>query len=263
MDLLLELRLDIYELVLPKHEVLSFGNMAAYSHPPMTSPAITNHLGKHLPLTQVSRQVRDETTPILYGKNKFEVILRSDKVFEVPKQSNRNGRNAKNNAKWLASHYVDYSLTYGDRHAAAWARVARPEAIAHTRYMGVMVEKADHVFQWRHMRQLSLSPSSLSLERTGLFSARKWHMHAIELKCPGRITWQWEVDCRPTPIVVSEKSLQRKAPTPFEPMVHPEQCTRCRMMIEDWRTDGKKEGGMSREHFLALVWYGGHTSPLQ
>ena len=162
----------------------------------MTSPAITKHLGKHLPLTQVSRQVRDETTPILYGKNKFEVVLRSDKVFEVPTYSNHNGRNAKNNAKWLACHYVVYGLTYGDRHAAAWTRVARPEAIAHTRHLRVVVQKADHVVQWRDLRQLSLSPSSLSLERTGVFSARKWHMHAIELKCPGRNTWTWNIDCR-------------------------------------------------------------------
>jgi hypothetical protein len=75
MDLPLELRLDIYEYILVSDEPISFGNRSAFLHPPMTSLAITNPLGRYLPLTQVSRQIRDETTPLLYGQNTFNVLL--------------------------------------------------------------------------------------------------------------------------------------------------------------------------------------------
>jgi hypothetical protein len=260
MDLPLELRLDIYELILPQNEELSFGNVSAHVRPPMTCPAFTHHLGDHLALTQVSRQVRNETTPILYGKNQFEVILRANKVAEAPPmQPPCTRRTAKKSAKWAADCDPVYYLTYGDRHAAAWARVARPQAIRRVRRLLVGVERADLVAEWRHLRRLSLSPSSLSLERTGLFSVQRWHLHAIELKCPVLTTPVWCVDS--TGYFAHEKGLAKvDPPKPHRPGV-PQVCSRCRLMFNAWRIDVLRARGTTRELFLALVWYGGRESP--
>ena len=257
MDLPLELRLNIYELVLPTNEELSFGNMSAYIRPPMTCFALTGHFGQYLPLTQVSRQVRDETTPILYGKNKFEVVLRTDKVAEAPpKQLTSTRWSAKKSAKRVADYDPAYYLTYGDRHAAAWARVARPEAIAQMRRLMVGVERADLVTEWRHLRQLSLSPSSLSLERTGLFSAQRLHLHAIELKCPMIATLYWDVNTI-NYYGLRKGFIKRDPAEPKRPGA-PQACSRCKMILDDWRIDVVRAGGPTRELFLGLVWYGGH-----
>ena len=260
MDLPLELRLDIYELVLPTNEELSFGNMSAYIRPPMTCFALTGHFGQYLPLTQVSRQVRDETNPILYGKNDFECILRSNKVAEAPpKQLTRTRRSAKKNAKWVADYDPVYYLTYGDRYAAAWARVARPEAIAQVRRLLVGVERADLVTEWEHLRHLSPSPSRLSLERTDLFSVQRWHLHALELKCCGLYTPVWPVNSIAYRVndIRLLGLLEARAKRPGRPLA----CSRCRMMFEDWRMDVIRAGGTTRELFLGLVWYGGHETP--
>ncbi|GAB7329197.1 hypothetical protein MBLNU13_g01014t1 [Cladosporium sp. NU13] len=166
-------------------------------------PDITNHLGKLLALTQVSHQVRAETDPLLYGQNTFEVMLRAAKVVEepFPQQLARPSRGRKTRLLLLDENPVSETpehLLYGDRYAAIWAASARPEALARIRRLTVTVEKADLNSQWRHLRHrhLSMSPSSISLERTGVFSAHRWHLHAIELKCPGRHTVVWDVDCR-------------------------------------------------------------------
>lgn len=188
MDLPLVLRLTIYDTVLVSDEPISFGNKSALLHPPMTSPAITNHLGKYLPLTQVSRQIRDETTPILYGQNTFDVVLRSVKTrVRPPPQLTRSNANFKAEIA-LRDRILDHSpcsLAYGDHHAAAWALIARPDAIAHLQRLSVTIEKADLNTRWKHYHQLTLSSSNLNLEWTGVFSARSWHLHAMELKCPG------------------------------------------------------------------------------
>ena len=260
MDLPLALRLDIYELILPKNEELSFGNVSGWVTPPMTCPAFTHHLGQYLYLTQVSRQVRDETTPILYGMNTFEVILRSDVVTEArPKQLISTRRSAKKSAKRVPDYDPVLYLTYGDRHAAAWARVARPEAIAHIRRMMVALERSDLFLQWKHLRQLSLSPSSRSLERTGLFSVQRWHLHAIELKCPSLHSPVWRVHTKWYPVHKNEL-IKRDPPESKYPDA-PQPCSRCRLMFDDWRTDVIRAGGTTRELFLGLVWYGGHEIP--
>lgn len=265
MDLPLELRLDIYELVLPKNEILSFGNMGSTLHPPQSSAALTNHLGQYLPLTQVSHQVRDETNPVLYGQNAFEVILRADKVIVGNSRTEPvyKGQSVKKHVICLRELAPVQYLTYGDRHAATWARVVRAETIAQIKRLVVGIEKADAIIEWRHLPHLVFPPSRLSLEGDSPFSAYRWHMHAIEMKCPGLDTWTWNVDS--TQYHVKNKRLaliEGKAAEGKRTDNH-QACGRCSLMLDEWRKVGIREGGTSREHFLRLVWYGGRESRLR
>ena len=260
MDFPIELRLEIYELFLPKNEKVSFGNMSSACHPPQASAALTHHLGQYLLLTQISRQVRDEATSILYGQNTFEVILRADKVIvggNPPSKPAHKRQGAKKHANRVTDRAPVYDLIYGDRHAAAWARVARPETIAQIKRFQLVVEKADAIVEWKFLRHLALSPSSPSLERTGLFSAYKWYMHAIELKCPGRDPWIWELNS--TQYHVDDKN--DKSLALLKRTDDHQACSRCSLMLGEWRTISRREGVTSREHFLGLVWYACHESP--
>lgn len=255
MDLPLVLRLTIYDTVLVSDEPISFGNKSALLHPPMTSPAITNHLGKYFPLTQVSRQIRDETTPILYGQNTFDVVLRSVKTRVIPPpQPNRSNRKSKTGIPLYdrSLTHNEVSLAYGDHHAATWALIARPDAIARLQRLSITIEKADLNTQWKHYRQLTLSSSSLSLERTGVFSARRWHLHAIELKCPGLDTTVWTLDCRENR--TGDRRLKWHI-TGSGCQGETQACSRCRLLLDDWRIDRVRQGGMSKELFLAMAWY--------
>jgi len=247
----------IYDLVLVSDEPVSFRN-----HPSK------NHLGQYLPLTQVSRQVREETTPLLYGQNVFEVKLRSIKVDEVekvdeesvqqPLRQNKTPKMKMSLRQRKPISPVPEHLLWGDRYAAAWADIARPKQIAQVQQLAVTVVKADRNRNWNHLRHLSKSPSSLSQEHTGVFSARSWHLHAIELKCPGRHSVVWNLDCRENRSGDRRLNLYAKD---LEDLYEPKPCSRCRLMLDGWRTQHNRQDGMSRALFLALVWYGIHGSP--
>jgi hypothetical protein len=260
MDLPAELRLDIYEYILVSDEPISFGNRSAFLHPPMTSPAITNPLWRYLPLTQASRQIRDETTPLLYGKNTFNVLLRSVKTVEklLPKPTRPKWSSTEEEHP-LFDHVASSDpgcLLYGDQHAAAWACVARPEAVAHVQRLTVTIEKAHRIAEWRHWPQLYLTPSNNSLEQTAVFSARRWHFHAIELRCPGLDTAVWTLDCRENQTGDRRprwRTLGSGSQGQFEG--ESQACGRCSLMLNNWRIARVKNGDMSKELFLALTWY--------
>jgi hypothetical protein len=243
----------VYELALVSDEEISFGNVSGLLCPPKISTAFTNHLAAYLPLTQVSKQIRDETTPMLFARNTFNVVLTTH-VHEGPLTQLKRQRSSVETKALLdeASASADSGhLTYGDRHAAAWIKNARPEALKHIQRLTIEVVKADLIARWQRLQHLYKIPDS-SQDSLGDFSPSQWYFHAIELKCPGLDTNIWSVDCK-------EKRVECKEVVPIErpglgsqPPAKP--CVKCCMMLSGWCVDSAFDGGVSREHFLNLVW---------
>jgi hypothetical protein len=75
-DMPRELRDMVYKEALVSDEPISFGNHGARPSTPRTA---RNSLAEYLPLTQVSRALRDEATPILFKLNTFAVLLSTQK----------------------------------------------------------------------------------------------------------------------------------------------------------------------------------------
>ena len=255
-DLPAELHIIIYELILVQDEDISFGNVSALLRPPRTTPALTNHLGPYCPLTHVSKRVRDETTPILFGRNTFHVLLSTHKHDGPLTQMIRQRRSTKTKSLFddASASTAPGHLTYGDRNAAAWARNARPEALACIQRLTIEVEKADLVARWQHLRHLYKAPGGYQ-EPLGVFSPTRWYLHAIELRCWGLDTIVWTVDCKEKRIFCKE--IQRVGPDWPSARQQPKSCERCRSMLLEWGVDREIEEGFNKEHFLGLIWYHG------
>jgi hypothetical protein len=258
MDLPAEVRNMIYEPVLVQDEEISFGNISGLLRPPKITTAFTNHLAMLLPLTQVSVQIRDETTPMLFGRNTFNVVLTTHKHEGPRTQLNRQHRSAETKVFFdeTSASTAPGHLTYGDRRAAAWIKIARPEAIKHIQRLTVEVEKADLVTRWPHLRHLYETPN-ISQEALRVFAPSRWYSHAIELRCPGLDTNVWSIDCKENRIHCKEVVRVGAGFGFLGSQQSAKPCDRCRMMLLEWGLDRQFDGELRRGHFLGLVWYHG------
>lgn len=269
MDLPPELRNMVYELVLVQDQAISFGNKSPL---PSDSPAIntepTHHLKSLLALTQVSRQLRDETTPVLFGRNTFQVLLSTKRHDGPLTQFKRQLRSVESpvlfdldSAETPPGH-----LTYGDQNAALWATIARKEALMHIRQLSVDVELAESIPRWSRMQHLYATPSEPTAggrsfphewylapreRNTDNFSPYEWYTHAIAPRCIPYQSTTWRID-------YEERSLQhasiRKTGVPWDRRT-PLNCGGCHDSLWRWGNDYIKSGDiLTREHFLRLIW---------
>lgn len=242
----------VYELALVHNEHISFGNTGALpADSPAKNPEPTRHLKTLLPLTQVSRQLRDETTPILFARNTFRVLL-STRIHAGPlTQFKRMLRSAKPELFDLFSiTFRPGCLTYGDHKAAAWARVARKEALMHIRRLAVDIEQADSVPRWRYMQYLYQIPPEPATGR--FFSPQEWSLHAVRLECRIFECATWIVDfetrrVRCASVRKCSEGWNRRKRSP---------CQACKRMLREWGSDQTVRGDfLTKEHFLRLVGY--------
>jgi hypothetical protein len=261
-DLSAELRNMVYELRLISDEPISFGNIVAHVKPPNTSTTVTNHLKDYLPLTQVSRQLREETTAMLFGRNTFKVVLSTKKTAGPLTQVGRQLRSKQSNGVPFEEFDLDSSktfpgsLTYGDAEAAAWVRVAQDAAISYIQRLTIVIENADSVARWLQLHHLYPDPVDLE-EQSGLFSAKDWYDHTIDVGCHScnRFTVAtWSVDLEQRQVRRTE--IRRILPHYRRFTTIPSPCLKCKKMLKDWGRDYSADGDvMAREHLLKLVWY--------
>jgi hypothetical protein len=259
-----ELRNMIYELALVSYEPISFGNIGANLNPPNPSTAVTNHLKTYLPLTQVSRQLREETTAMLFGRNTFEVVLSTKKTDGPLTQVGRQLRSKTTKVPFEqfdldSSKTSPGSLTYGDAEAAAWTQVASDAALSWIQRLTIVIENADSVPHWLHLRNLYKSPTDFnSEEKFGVFSPKSWYDHAIYVGCTScnrSIIATWTVDLEQRQVCRTEFRRVLAHRQRFHTMPGP--CLKCKKMMKDRGREFTTNGDvMTREHFLKLVWYG-------
>jgi hypothetical protein len=262
-DLSPELRNMIYELRLISAEPISFGNIGAHVKPPNTPTTVTNHLKDYLPLTQVSRQLREETTAMLFGRNTFKVVLSTKKTPGPLTQVGRQLRSKQSNNIPFEEFDLDSSktspgsLTYGDAEAAAWTRVAQDAAISYIQRLTVVIENADSVARWLQLHHLYPDPVDSEEAQAGLFSPKDWYEHTIDVGCHScnRFTVAtWSVDLEQRKVRRTE--IRRILPRYRRFTTVPSPCLKCKKMLKDWGRDYSAEGHvMAREHLLRLVWY--------
>jgi hypothetical protein len=262
-DLSPELRNMIYELRLISSEPISFDNTGAHVKPPNTPTTVTNHLKDYLPLTQVSRQLREETTAMLFGRNTFKVVLSTKKTPGPLTQVDRQLRSKQSNGVPFEGFDLDSSktspgsLTYGDAEAAAWTRVAQEAAISYIQRLTVVIENADSVARWLQLHHLYPDPVDAEEKQAGLFSPKDWYEHTIDVGCHScnRFTVAtWSVDLEQRQVRRTE--IRRLLPRYRRFTTVPSPCLKCKKMLKDWGRDYSAEGDvMAREHLLRLVWY--------
>lgn len=255
MDFPPELRNMVYELVLVQDKTISFGSKSPL---PPDSPGInrvpTQHLKTLIPLTQVSRQLRDETTPILFARNTFKVLLSTKKHDGPLTQFARQLRSS--NAPVLfdpLSHETQPGyLTWGDENAALWAKIAREEALMRIRHLCVDRENADTIPGWRRMAHLYPIPNESEPTSTSSFLPHEWYLHAITLKCKHLVCTTWDIDFQEPFLHCASTRYTGFSSEPRSL----NGCEKCWRFLREWRSDHLRGGGvLTREHFLKLVWY--------
>jgi hypothetical protein len=259
-----ELRNMINELALVSYEPISFGNIGANLNPQNPSTAVTNHLKTYLPLTQVSRQLREETTAMLFGHNTFEVVLSTKKTDGPLTQVGRQLRSETTKVPFEqfdldSSKTSPGSLTYGDAKAAAWTRVASDAALSWIQRLTIVIENADSVPRWLHLQHLYKTPiESESEKKFGVFSPKSWYDHAIDVGCTScnrSTVATWTVDLEQRQVCRTEIRRILAHRQRFHTVPGP--CLKCKKMMKDWGREFTTNGDvMTREHFLKLVWYG-------
>lgn len=245
----------IYENVLVSDEEISFGSTGQWLHPPQTSTAITNPLKNYLPLTQVSRQLRDETTPMLFGRNTFKVLLSTQKDEALAQASLEKNIPRMKKPRLLGllnSEAIPGSLTYGDRNAAAWTRIARPDAVAQIQHLTIEIENADSIARWWHLQQLYNIMSGP--ETNKVFSPRAWYLHAIKLYCKCFEVATWTVDFKEGRVRC--ESIKQVSPLEWQSRRAGRPCRTCEQLLRNWCKDYSAEGEtLSKDHLLKLIWY--------
>jgi hypothetical protein len=258
-DMPRELRDMVYKEALVSDEPISFGNHGARPSTPRTA---LNSLAEYLPLTQVSRALRDEATPILFKLNTFAVLLSTQKsralttaLSNLPSRKNRHLRNRALLAL-TSDPNLTGSLTYGDAAAALFARVARTQALSLIRTLTVSVENADSIPTWQLLEPLYATFTGP--EKRKFFSPRDWHHHAVTLQCSQFDTAIFTVDFARRRVdrgpIVQAPSLDGTAFAGGGPR---RPCRACKAMLRMWGSDYSAEGGkrLRREQLLKLVWY--------
>jgi hypothetical protein len=256
-----EIRNLIYELALVSDEPISFGNIGAYENvdPPNTSNVVTNHLKTYLPLTQVSRQLREETTPMLFGRNTFEVVLSTKKTRGPLTQVGRQLRSKRKFREFDldSSKTSPGTLTYGDAEAAAWTRVASDAALSWIEHLSIVIENADSVSRWHHLRHLYKTPIDSGEKKPGVFSPKSWFDHVIDAgnKSCNRFTIAtWSIDLEQRQI--RRTDIARTLPDKQRSQKMPKPCLKCKNMMKDWGREFTTSGDiLTRGHLLKLVWY--------
>jgi len=228
LDLPAELRNIIYELVLVRDQAIAFNNITIRPlYPPDEPEPILLDLRTHLPLTQVNRRLRHETTPILFGRNTFLAKLSNYRADET-----------------LANDDLP-SSTWGDRATARWLQIASPEATSNIRSLQLRIGSAK---VGRELITIACGYlPCVGPEPEGAFSQREWYHHSLRRCDCSQYSW-WSVDLRKRIFRCTEVDGNRV-------ITGTERCVACTKLLTNWMNDYGDHGhGDVRVGLLRLVW---------